>query len=151
MLRASLNIAATVYPSSFSETCCRHGEDARTGSVGALPGLLALRPTGSALRSPAGRGPRFACKRVGPAATRPKRTLRRSQRRAEGGARPASSRLEAGAGHGYHLDARRGRICARGGEGADLLIAEGMYVSEENKPARWESLHMTFSCKPGSA
>src|SRR5919112_1179237 len=32
-----------------------------------------------------------------------------------------------------------------GGEGADLLIAEGMYVSEEDKPARWESLHMTFS------
>jgi ribonuclease Z len=32
-----------------------------------------------------------------------------------------------------------------GGEGADLLIAEGMYVSEEDKPTRWESLHMTFS------
>ena len=32
-----------------------------------------------------------------------------------------------------------------GGEGADLLIAEGMYASEEDKPVRWESLHMTFS------
>ena len=32
-----------------------------------------------------------------------------------------------------------------GGEGADLLIAEGMYGSEEEKPVRWESLHMTFS------
>jgi ribonuclease Z len=32
-----------------------------------------------------------------------------------------------------------------GGEGADLLIAEGMYGSEEDKPARWESLHMTFA------
>jgi ribonuclease Z len=31
-----------------------------------------------------------------------------------------------------------------GGEGADLLIAEGMYGSEEEKPVRWESLHMTF-------
>jgi ribonuclease Z len=31
------------------------------------------------------------------------------------------------------------------GEGADLLIAEGMYASEEDKPVRWESLHMTFS------
>jgi ribonuclease Z len=31
------------------------------------------------------------------------------------------------------------------GEGADLLIAEGMYGSEEDKPARWESLHMTFA------
>ena len=31
-----------------------------------------------------------------------------------------------------------------GGEGADLLIAEGMYRSEEEKPVRWESLHMTF-------
>ena len=31
-----------------------------------------------------------------------------------------------------------------GGEGADLLIAEGMYASEEDKPVRWESLHMTF-------
>jgi ribonuclease Z len=30
------------------------------------------------------------------------------------------------------------------GEGADLLIAEGMYGSEEEKPVRWESLHMTF-------
>ncbi len=32
-----------------------------------------------------------------------------------------------------------------GGEGAELLIAEGMYGSEEDKPARWESLHMTFA------
>jgi ribonuclease Z len=32
-----------------------------------------------------------------------------------------------------------------GDEGADLLIAEGMYASEEDKPARWESLHMTFA------
>lgn len=32
-----------------------------------------------------------------------------------------------------------------GGEGADLLIAEGMYGSEEDKPIRWESLHMTFT------
>ncbi len=32
-----------------------------------------------------------------------------------------------------------------GGEGADLLIAEGMYGSEEEKPRRWESLHMTFA------
>jgi ribonuclease Z len=32
-----------------------------------------------------------------------------------------------------------------GGEGADLLIAEGMYGSEEDKPVRWESLHMTFA------
>ena len=32
-----------------------------------------------------------------------------------------------------------------GGEGADLLIAEGMYASEEDKPVRWESLHMTFA------
>ena len=32
-----------------------------------------------------------------------------------------------------------------GGEGADLLIAEGMYASEEDKPVRWESFHMTFS------
>ncbi len=32
-----------------------------------------------------------------------------------------------------------------GGEGADLLIAEGMYGSEEEKPVRWESLHMTFA------
>ncbi|MBV9454116.1 MAG: ribonuclease Z [Rubrobacter sp.] len=32
-----------------------------------------------------------------------------------------------------------------GGEGADLLIAEGMYGSEEDKPTRWESLHMTFA------
>jgi ribonuclease Z len=32
-----------------------------------------------------------------------------------------------------------------GGEGADLLIAEGMYGSEEDRPVRWESLHMTFS------
>ena len=31
------------------------------------------------------------------------------------------------------------------GEGADLLIAEGMYGSEEDKPIRWESLHMTFA------
>jgi ribonuclease Z len=31
------------------------------------------------------------------------------------------------------------------GEGADLLIAEGMYGSEEDKPVRWESLHMTFA------
>lgn len=31
------------------------------------------------------------------------------------------------------------------GEGADLLIAEGMYGSEEEKPVRWESLHMTFT------
>jgi ribonuclease Z len=32
-----------------------------------------------------------------------------------------------------------------GGEGADLLISEGMYGAEEDKPARWESLHMTFA------
>lgn len=32
-----------------------------------------------------------------------------------------------------------------GGEGADLLIAEGMYGDEEQKPARWESPHMTFA------
>jgi ribonuclease Z len=32
-----------------------------------------------------------------------------------------------------------------GGAGADLLIAEGMYGSEEDKPVRWESLHMTFA------
>ena len=32
-----------------------------------------------------------------------------------------------------------------GGEGAELLIAEGMYGSEEDKPVRWESLHMTFA------
>jgi ribonuclease Z len=32
-----------------------------------------------------------------------------------------------------------------GGEGADLPISEGMYGSEEDKPARWESLHMTFA------
>ena len=32
-----------------------------------------------------------------------------------------------------------------GGAGADLLISEGMYASEEDKPARWESLHMTFA------
>jgi ribonuclease Z len=32
-----------------------------------------------------------------------------------------------------------------GGEGADLLIAEGMYGSVEDKPVRWNSLHMTFS------
>ncbi len=32
-----------------------------------------------------------------------------------------------------------------GGEGTDLLISEGMYGSEEDKPARWESLHMTFA------
>ena len=31
------------------------------------------------------------------------------------------------------------------GEGADLLISEGMYASEEDKPVRWESLHMTFA------
>lgn len=31
------------------------------------------------------------------------------------------------------------------GEGANLLIAEGMYGSEEDKPVRWESLHMTFA------
>lgn len=31
------------------------------------------------------------------------------------------------------------------GKGADLLIAEGMYGSEEEKPVRWESLHMTFA------
>ena len=31
------------------------------------------------------------------------------------------------------------------GEGADLLISEGMYGSEEDKPVRWESLHMTFA------
>ena len=30
------------------------------------------------------------------------------------------------------------------GERVDLLVAEGMYASEEDKPARWESLHMTF-------
>lgn len=28
---------------------------------------------------------------------------------------------------------------------ADLLIAERMYGSEEDKPTRWESLHMTFA------
>ena len=32
-----------------------------------------------------------------------------------------------------------------GDEGADLLISEGMYASEEDKPVRWESLHMTFA------
>jgi ribonuclease Z len=32
-----------------------------------------------------------------------------------------------------------------GGEGADLLIAEGMYGSEEDKPVRWKSLHLTFA------
>ena len=32
-----------------------------------------------------------------------------------------------------------------GGEGVDLLIADGMYASEEDKPVRWESLHMTFA------
>jgi ribonuclease Z len=32
-----------------------------------------------------------------------------------------------------------------GSEGAELLIAEGMYGSEEDKPARWESLHLTFA------
>lgn len=32
-----------------------------------------------------------------------------------------------------------------GGEGVDLLIAEGMYGSAEDKPVRWESLHMTFA------
>jgi ribonuclease Z len=31
-----------------------------------------------------------------------------------------------------------------GGEGADLLIAEGMYGGEEQRPARWDSPHMTF-------
>jgi ribonuclease Z len=36
-------------------------------------------------------------------------------------------------------------VRAGGEEGADLLIAEGMYGSEEEKPVRWESLHMTFS------
>src|SRR5215210_2403855 len=34
--------------------------------------------------------------------------------------------------------------CGRG-EGADLLISEGMYGSEEDKPVRWETLHMTFA------
>ncbi len=32
-----------------------------------------------------------------------------------------------------------------GGEGANLLIAESMCGSEEDKPVRWESLHMTFA------
>jgi ribonuclease Z len=32
-----------------------------------------------------------------------------------------------------------------GGAEADLLIAEGMYGSEEDKPVRWESLHLTFA------
>ncbi len=32
-----------------------------------------------------------------------------------------------------------------GGEGADLLIAESMYASEVDKPARWESLRLTFA------
>ena len=32
-----------------------------------------------------------------------------------------------------------------GSDGVDLLISEGMYGSEEDKPARWESLHMTFA------
>lgn len=31
------------------------------------------------------------------------------------------------------------------GEGTDLLICEGMYGDEEQKPARWESPHMTFA------
>ncbi len=31
------------------------------------------------------------------------------------------------------------------GEGAVLLISEGMYGSEEDKPVRWESLHKTFA------
>jgi ribonuclease Z len=32
-----------------------------------------------------------------------------------------------------------------GCEGTDLLISEGMYGLEEDKPARWKSLHMTFA------
>lgn len=31
------------------------------------------------------------------------------------------------------------------GSGTDLLISEGMYGDEEQKPARWESPHMTFA------
>lgn len=30
-------------------------------------------------------------------------------------------------------------------DGVDLLISEGMYGLEGDKPARWESLHMTFA------
>jgi ribonuclease Z len=37
------------------------------------------------------------------------------------------------------------KLVRAGGEGADLLIAEGTYGSEEEKPVRWESLHMTFA------
>lgn len=32
-----------------------------------------------------------------------------------------------------------------GGQGAELLIAEGVYGTEEDKPVRWEPLHMTFA------
>jgi len=31
------------------------------------------------------------------------------------------------------------------GSGADLLIADGMYGDEENKPTRWKAQHMTFA------
>ena len=31
------------------------------------------------------------------------------------------------------------------GQGTDLLIADGMYGDEEQRPARWEAQHMTFA------
>ncbi|MDQ3854857.1 MAG: ribonuclease Z [Chloroflexota bacterium] len=31
------------------------------------------------------------------------------------------------------------------GTGADLLIAEGMYASDDQRPSRWDSPHMTFA------
>jgi len=33
----------------------------------------------------------------------------------------------------------------REAKGQTFLLTEGMYGSEEDKPIRWESLHMTFS------
>lgn len=37
------------------------------------------------------------------------------------------------------------QLVAAEGEGSDLLIAEGMYGGDEQRPVRWESEHMSFA------